>query len=135
MKFDPQLEPFVAGMAQFPKMDQVPLATMRDLVRQASTSFPKLDLPMGEIRDVVIDGPGGDLPHFTNFVNAIRDGVPLNQDIEEGRKSVLLCHLGNIACRSQRELQIDPQTGRILRDRDAMRLWGREYRPGWKPRV
>lgn len=61
MKFDPQLQPFIAGMAQFPKMDQVPLATMRDLVRQASTSFPKLDLPMGEITDRIIDGPGGDL--------------------------------------------------------------------------
>lgn len=61
MKFDPQLEPFIAGMAQFPKMDQVPLTTMRDLVRQASTSFPRLDLPMGEVSELVIDGPGGDL--------------------------------------------------------------------------
>src|SRR5204863_2653650 len=35
--------------------------------------------------------------HIDNFVDAIRTGSALRQPIEEGAKSVLLCHLGNIA--------------------------------------
>jgi len=35
--------------------------------------------------------------HIDNFVDAIRTGSALRQPIEEGAKSVLLGHLGNIA--------------------------------------
>lgn len=80
-------------------------------------------------------GPGGDVPHLSNFANAIREGTPLSQDIGEGQKSVLLCHLGNIAYRLRRELKIDPETGRILDDPQAVALWGRTYRDGWQPKV
>ncbi len=80
-------------------------------------------------------GPGGDVQHIENFVKAVRDGAVLNQEIGEGQKSVRLCHLGNIAYRLRRELEIDPGNGTILHDRDARKLWGREYRKGWEPRV
>jgi len=70
--------------------------------------------------------------HVGNFVAAIRTGATLNAPIDEGHKSTLLCHLGNIAQHTGRALQTDPKTGRILNDRDAMKLWGREYAPGWK---
>ena len=51
-------------------------------------------------------GPGVqfDAYHFQNFINAVREGKPLNSPITEGHKSVLLCHLGNIAQRVSREL-------------------------------
>jgi predicted dehydrogenase len=81
-------------------------------------------------------GPGGDLGHFRNWVDAIRDGARLNQEIEEGQKSTLLCHLGNIAYRLRRELRFDPATRRIVGDPEADALWGRQYRPGWwEPKV
>ena len=35
----------------------------------------------------------------------------------------------------QETLHFDPTTGRILNDPDAMKLWRRDYRPGWEPRV
>ena len=73
--------------------------------------------------------------HIANFVDAIRTGVPLRQPIVEGAKSVLLCHLGNIAQTTGRALRIDPASGRIVGDEDAMKLWQREYAPGWTPVV
>jgi len=59
----------------------------------------------------------------------------LNCPIEEGGKSVTMLHLGNIAWRVGRELHCDPSNGRILNDDDAMKLWRRDYEPGWEPVV
>ena len=73
--------------------------------------------------------------HIANFVDAIRTGAALRQPIAEGAKSVLLCHLGNIAQWTGRALKIDPATGRIQSDEQAMAHWHREYAPGWAPTV
>ena len=73
--------------------------------------------------------------HIANFVDAIRTGAALRQPIEEGAKSVLLCHLGNIAQWTGRALKIDPATGHIQGDEQAMAHWHREYAPGWAPTV
>ncbi|MGH7711714.1 MAG: hypothetical protein ACREOG_10550, partial [Gemmatimonadaceae bacterium] len=75
------------------------------------------------------------LVHVTNFVDAIRSGAALHAPIEEGAKTVLLCHLGNIAQRVGRRLRTDPATGRIVADADAMKLWQRDYAPGWEPKL
>jgi predicted dehydrogenase len=79
-------------------------------------------------------GPGGDSSHQENFLNAIRSGEKLHAEIEEGVKSTLMCHLGNIAHRVGRGLNFDPGTRRIKNDPDAMALWAREYRAGWEPK-
>jgi predicted dehydrogenase len=79
-------------------------------------------------------GPGSDVAHFQNLADAIRNNVPLTSEIAEGQKSTLWCHLGNIAFRSGLILDIDPETGRP-RQPEAMTFWGREYRPGWEPKV
>ena len=73
--------------------------------------------------------------HIDNFVDAIRTGAPLRQPIDEGAKSVLLCHLGNIAQWTGRALRVDPKTGHIQGDDAAMAHWSREYAPGWAPTV
>lgn len=80
-------------------------------------------------------GTAGDVPHFQNLCDAIRDGVPLRQEIAEGQKSTLWCHLGNIAYRTQSVLDIDPKSGRILDNPKAQKLWKRTYRKGWHPKV
>jgi len=73
--------------------------------------------------------------HIANFVDAVRTGATLHQPIEEGAKSVLLCHLGNIAQWTGRALRVDPATGHIQGDDAAMAFWQREYAPGWAPTV
>ena len=80
-------------------------------------------------------GPGGDKVHFQNFIDCIRNGKRPNSEIEDGHKSTLLCHLGNIAYRTGHTLNIDPTNGHIIGDKEAEALWSREYRPGWEPKV
>ena len=90
----------------------------------------------GEVNATMdITGGGGSLTgdHIANFVDAIRLDTKQNSPIAEGHKSVLLCHLGNIAQKMGRSLDIDPRSGRILHDPEADKLWGREYEPGWEP--
>ncbi len=80
-------------------------------------------------------GRASDDLHFENFLTCIREHKRPNADIEEGHKTTLLCHLGNISWRTGKTLHCDPKTGRILKDEDAMKLWTREYRQGWEPKV
>jgi predicted dehydrogenase len=80
-------------------------------------------------------GRGGEAEHLANFVDAIRSGGALNSEIEEGHKSTMLCHLGNMAYRTGRSLICDPQHGGRPEEADAMALWKREYAPGWEPVV
>lgn len=63
-----------------------------------------------------------DVPHLKNFVAAIKDGGKLNCDIEEGYKSTLLAHLGNLSYRVGRPLKFEPQTQQCTGDEDANRL-------------
>lgn len=72
---------------------------------------------------------------MTNFVNAIRGKEKLNSPIDEAAVSTLLCHYGNISQRVGRTLSIDKKNGHILNDAEAMKLWKREYAPGWAPIV
>ncbi|QDU81658.1 Inositol 2-dehydrogenase [Polystyrenella longa] len=82
-------------------------------------------------------GNNGDLEHIVDFINAVRTNEPLklNAEIEEGHKSTLLCHLGNIAHRTGRTLNCNPDNGHIIGDDAAMKYWKREYEPGWEPQV
>ena len=81
-------------------------------------------------------GGGGDMStnHVTNFFGAIRGLNELNSPIDEGAKSTLLCHLANISSRINKPFEVDTKNGHIF-DREAMKLWSREYEPGWGPKV
>jgi hypothetical protein len=80
-------------------------------------------------------GEGGDGIHIANFLECIRTGKRPNADIDIAHKSTLLCHLGNIAHRVNRVLTTSEKNGHIQGDDEAMKLWTREYRPGWEPKV
>lgn len=83
-------------------------------------------------------GGGGSMStqHVVNFLETIRGKASQqNSPIDEGAKSVHLCHLANIAYRADKTfLETDASTGRI-NDQEAMELWDREYEPGWEPKV
>ncbi len=75
----------------------------------------------------------GEVEHLTAFLAAVRGEGPCPAPIAEGVPSTLLCHLGNIAYRTGRNVQLDPATHQIADDAEQQALWGREYRPGWQP--
>jgi len=76
-----------------------------------------------------------DLYHFNNFVESIRGNTKINSPVDEAHKSILLCHLANIAQRTGRTLQCNPANGHILNDKEAMMLWRRTYEKGWEPKI
>ncbi len=81
-------------------------------------------------------GPGGgDAAHMGNFLEAIRGKATLNSPIEEGQKSTMLCHLANIAYRTNTVVKCDPKTGKLIDNPAGEKLWQREYRKGWEPKV
>jgi predicted dehydrogenase len=73
--------------------------------------------------------------HFANFIAAIRKGEKLNAPISVGNVAVTMLQLSNIAWEVNRELHLDTQDGRIQDDPEAMKLWTREYEPGWAPKL
>ncbi|MFT5690101.1 MAG: putative dehydrogenase, partial [Planctomycetota bacterium] len=88
----------------------------------------------GELLEEVA-GNRGDVEHTADFLRRVREGDRSTVSIEEGHRSSLLCHLGNIAFRTGHQLNCDPATGRILDDPAAQVLWRREYESGWEPKI
>ena len=76
-----------------------------------------------------------DLDHFQNFIDGIREGKELRAEIGEGQKSTTLCHLANIAWRTGRTLDFDPQSRKIIGELSETKLAGRDYRKGWEPTI
>ncbi|MEY3432584.1 MAG: hypothetical protein RL131_520 [Bacteroidota bacterium] len=116
------------------------------LLIESGNSYKIFDLKSKLIKEVKNDiqanaldrtGPGMELDalHIRNFFDAIKRGAALNSDILSGHQSTLLVQLGNISQRTGRALKIDPTNGRILNDKEAIKLWSREYEKGWEPKV
>jgi len=99
----------------------------------AGNNYTIYDLNDKVVREV--KGKHDDVLHFANFHDAIRNGAKLTSEIEDGQKSTLLCHLGNIAWRTGHTVNFDPTKRKILDDRKASGLWARHYRKGWEPKV
>ena len=79
---------------------------------------------------------GGDVAHIGNFIDTIRGNAKLNSPIAEGQKSTMMCHLGNIAYRTNTVVRCDAKTGKMLDNAAGEKLWGRpEYRKGWSVKV
>ncbi len=73
-----------------------------------------------------------DVYHAGNLVDVIRGRASaLASPIAEGHISTTLCHLGNIAYRTNSELTIDPKTGKPA-GAEPMKLWSVAYEPGWE---
>ncbi len=92
----------------------------------------KTDLQEAERTNTMGMGEKLDSLHLINFVDSIRGKTKLTAPISEGYKSTLLPQLGNISYRVGRTLYCDPTNGHILNDKEASKLWSREYQKGWE---
>jgi len=70
--------------------------------------------------------------HVVNFFSAIRGEAKLNAPIHDGAISNHLALLANISYRVDSPLSFDSKTGKVVNNPEAMKLWGREYEPGWE---
>jgi predicted dehydrogenase len=73
-----------------------------------------------------------DPEHKEDFVKALRSRTLPSADIEEGHRSTLLAHYGNISYRLGGQLlTIDPGTEHIIGNDQAMAMFKRSYRKPW----
>jgi len=73
--------------------------------------------------------------HMQNFFQGIRVGEVLNSPVAIANYSNHLCHLGNIAQDNGGRIDVDPNTGKVLNNKEAMKVWNREYENGWEPNI
>lgn len=96
----------------------------------------KTELEEGQSATTDTRGEGNlDVLHVANFLDAIRMDKKQNSPIEDAGISTMLCHLGNIAQNVKRAIKLDPITGKIANDAEAMGYWKREYQEGWEPKL
>jgi predicted dehydrogenase len=73
--------------------------------------------------------------HEANFLEAVKSRKRPNADVEIGRLSTMLCHLGNVSYKLGRDVRFDPKTERFG-DAEANKLLRKEYRAGYElPKV
>ena len=77
----------------------------------------------------------GELPHLQNFIDGMRSRKrqDLKAELLEGHYSTTLCHLGNIAYRTRRQLVFDSDKETFIGDADANRYLVRNYRAPFVP--
>ena len=86
---------------------------------------------MGDIASVPITNPRSP-GHQQNFIDCVKlRGQPV-ADLETALASSALCHLGNLAYRLGRSVNVDPVTGLPRHDPNALLLAQCEYRSPWK---
>jgi len=90
----------------------------------------------GNKNEVVAGGKATGGSHTGNFLECIKSRKRPNADVEIGRLSTTICHLGNISCRLGRDVHFDPTTETFGNDQAANAYLTKEYRkPYTLPRV
>jgi predicted dehydrogenase len=82
----------------------------------------------------IVETPGKHphLPHLDDFFECCRTRQTPHAEIEEGHKSTVLCHLGNLSYRvGGRRLSFDPASERLIDDDEANALTKRVGREPW----
>jgi predicted dehydrogenase len=77
-------------------------------------------------------GTEQELHHANNFADCITGDATPAAAIEQGYKTCVLIHLGNIATFTRHRLEWDAAANTIKDDPQAAKLLGREYRAPWK---
>jgi predicted dehydrogenase len=78
-----------------------------------------------------VKGANLDEQHVRNFLDCVKSRERPNADVEEGHRSAVMCHLGNIATRLGRSLTWDAKQEQVVGDAEANRLLTKPYRKPW----
>lgn len=90
----------------------------------------------GPKKEIVASGGAAPMAHERNFLECMRTRALPNADVETGRLSTTLCHLGNICHLLGRDVRFDPRTETFGGDREANARLEKTYRRGFDlPRV
>jgi hypothetical protein len=73
-----------------------------------------------------------DRQHMRNFLDCVKSRSKPNCDVEEGHRSTIFAHLGNIALATRQRIEWDPKTETITSPRSANSLLQYAYRQPWK---
>ena len=119
------------GSVLFPGGDNYTVFDLKDnIIKEVSPE------KTGDATNTVSPFENADQLHIRNFFDGIRNGSDkLAANIDSGHKSTLLVQLGNIAQRVGHSLDIDPSNGHIIKDKEASKLWSREYEKGWEMKL
>jgi predicted dehydrogenase len=103
-----------------------------ELIPSQGGQFNKDVAPIDPVKVKLEDQ--GDLTarHIRNFIECIHTRSRPNADVEEGHRSTLFSHLGNIALATKTRLDWDPLQERFTNSEAANGLLHYEYRPPWK---
>jgi predicted dehydrogenase len=82
----------------------------------------------GNKNEVVASGKAAGGSHTGNFLECIKSRQRPHADVEIGRLSTTICHLGNISCRLGRDVHFHPKTETFGTDYGASALLTKEYR-------
>lgn len=84
-------------------------------------------------KQIAASGDARPMTHEKNFLDCLRTRQRPNADVEIGRLSTTLCHLGNISTHLKREVVFDPKTETFGSDQQANALLRKSYRKGFEP--
>jgi predicted dehydrogenase len=69
--------------------------------------------------------------HIRNFLDCVRSRKAPIAEVEEGHRTAVMCHLGNIATRLGRTLKWDAEKEEFIGDREANTMLSYKYRKPW----
>lgn len=70
--------------------------------------------------------------HMRNFLDCIKSRQKPRADVEDGHKSTIFAHLGNIAMATKSRIEWDAKAERVTNNEEANKLLHYEYRAPWK---
>jgi hypothetical protein len=79
-----------------------------------------------------VKGVDLNVPHVRNFLDCVKSRNKPNAEVEEGHRTAVMCHLGNISTRLGRTLAWDPAQEQIPGDPEANQWLMKPYRAPWK---
>ena len=104
------------------------------LIASTPEILDSVDVPSPLVRDgAVVTLPSADkryanYAHIQNFLDCVKTREAPAADVSIGHRSATVCHLGNIAVRTGKRINWNPETETIENDADAAKWLMKEYR-------